>query len=207
MANYESLKLNYKIIIIVTLISFASFLLPHKTVAAPDVPKSRAMYFVINGHFIYLENLNQKIAKNYERNKITDDLKRQLKLAEKVKKYLADRKSPMADYSSTLIRQDNWKKIVALANAESGLCKHYPEQKANCWGVGGSNLWYMGSSLGEGIVSMNHFLNTYPRNSNVKYSQMTFKQMNGLYKQPPGNHWVYNNQVIFEDLEKIEKSL
>jgi hypothetical protein len=88
------------------------------------------------------------------------------------------------------------------------MCKHYPVNKANCWGIGGSNLWYMGSNLGEGILSMNKFLKHLSgNNSKVKYTQMTFKQMNGLYKQPAAQHWVDNNQAVYDDLTAIENSL
>jgi hypothetical protein len=31
--------------------------------------------------------------------------------------------------------------------------------------------------------------------------------MNGLYKQPAKNHWVYNNKVVYEELEKLEHGL
>lgn len=208
-ATYLSLGSKHKLIIALTLVSFATFLLPHKTFAITSAAPGpdKALYFVINGHFIYLDSLNAKLTKSLEQKKMSDDLKRQIKLADEVRQYLQAQNSPLAAYSNTLIHLNNWKKIIALSNAESGLCKHYPEAKANCWGIGGANLWYLGSNLGEGIVTMNHFLNTYPARSSVKYSQMTFKQMNGLYKQPPAQHWVDNNQSIYNDLTQLEKSI
>src|SRR6185436_4638665 len=111
------------------------------------------------------------------------------------------------EYANVLVSVSNWKQIIALANAESTLCRNYPVAKSNCWGVGGAKLWDMGSNLGDGILSMNQFLTMYPRNSNVKYAQMTFKQMNGLYKQPAANHWLYNAQSVYDDLTSLEKNI
>jgi hypothetical protein len=87
------------------------------------------------------------------------------------------------------------------------MCRRYIERLANCWGVGGSDLWDMGENLGEGVVAMNRFLNVAPMRSSIKYSQMNFEQMNGLYKQPPGDHWVYNNLEVYNELTALEKNL
>ena len=125
----------------------------------------------------------------------------------KVQTYLASKKSPLAEHTDILISVPNWKRIVALANAESGMCRFYPKKLANCWGVGGSKLWDMGNDLSDGILEMNDFLINYPKKSKVKYHQMTFKQMNGLYKQPAAPHWLYNVQVIYDDLTAIENSI
>ena len=65
----------------------------------------------------------------------------------------------------------------------------------------------MGNDLGDGIMAMNRFLNAYPKLSQLKYSQMSFEQMNGLYKQPAAKHWIVNNQIVYNDLTVLEKSL
>ena len=155
----------------------------------------------------YIASLNQELADQYYQQKIQQQVLRQQELVKNVSRYLDAAGSPLSDYASTLVTLRNWKKIVALANAESSMCRHYPISKANCWGVGGTNRWDMGNNLGQGIVAMNRFLNSYPLNSTVKYSQMSFDAMNGLYKKPAANHWVENNQAIYNDLAKIEASL
>ncbi|MBX4205088.1 MAG: hypothetical protein KW788_02795 [Candidatus Doudnabacteria bacterium] len=184
-------------------------MLPHQAYAwaFPQSANPQPLVFIVGTRMVYLDTLNLQLSRLYEHNQMQEDLDRQIELNKLLKNYLKEQGSPLAAYTSTLLQLNNWKKIIALSNAESGMCRHYPVTKSNCWGVGGSNLWYMGSNLGEGIISMNHFLNSYPNNSKVKYSQMSFKQMNGLYKQPAAQHWVINNQSIYDDLTAIENSL
>jgi hypothetical protein len=210
-ASWLTIPIRHKFISLLLLVSLISFMAPHETMASqvPEGKVSSATLVFALGHKIsYLDPLNaMQLNRLYERKQMQAELDRQIELNNKVKSYLKSQGSPLAAYTSTLLQLPNWKKIIALSNAESGMCKHYPVAKANCWGIGGANLWYMGSNLGEGIVSMNHFLNTYPANSKVKYTQMTFKQMNGLYKQPAAQHWVDNNQAVYDDLTAIENSL
>jgi len=122
----------------------------------------------------------------------------------KVEEYLRSKQSPMADYTDVLLSQPNWKKIVALSNAESSLCRRYPVNTSNCWGIGGEKLWVLGDNLGEGIVAANNFLATYPVKGK-KYQDMSIEEMNGLYKQPYGAHWSVNIYTVLMDLEKLEK--
>jgi hypothetical protein len=208
-ASYFSLPLKHKFGIIICLVSLVSFMLPHQAFAslANRSQAGSILVFTIGDHIEYLDALTFELSKVFERGKMRQDLNRQLELAKEVKEYLQARNSPLANYASTLIQLNNWKKIIALSNAESSFCKKYPKDKANCWGIGGSNLWYMGSNLGEGIVTMNNFLNAFPNNSKLKYSQMTFQQMNGLYKQPPKQHWIDNNVSVYNDMIHIENNL
>jgi hypothetical protein len=206
-ATYFSLSARQKFLIIPTLISLLFSLLPSKTGAFFAPTTGENLVFVIGSHSLYLEKLNLQLSKLYGRKQMYQEIDKKLLLQQQVREYLARQNSPLADYVPTLLSLNNWKKIIALSNAESGFCRYYPVKKANCWGIGGSNLWYLGSNLKEGIISMNLFLNTYPNRSALKYSQMTFKQMNGLYKQPAASHWVINNQVIYDDLTAIENTL
>lgn len=207
-ASYLNLNLVQKFGILVTLISVIFSILPHVTFAAGLAqPQNGPLVFTIGERVIYLDELNLQLSKLYEGQQMQQDLDKQIQLGQRLGEYLQAQGSPLAPYATTLIHVNNWKKILALSNAESGLCKHYPVHKANCWGVGGSNLWYMGSNLKEGILSMNDFLNTYPKRTSVKYSQMSFDQMNGLYKQPAAQHWVDNNLAVYNDLTIIENSL
>lgn len=207
-ATYESLGYIYKFGISVLLVSMLSIIFPHETFAhEAEKYYSPIIVFEAGDHTQYIDELTESISFQYRHETAVQKLQRQLKLNQELKRYLEEKRSPLAEYSSVLIQQKNWKKIIALSNAESTLCRRYIEATANCWGVGGSDLWDMGENLGEGVVAMNHFLNTSPRLSKIKYSQMNFEQMNGLYKQPPGDHWVYNNLQIYNELTALEKSL
>lgn len=128
------------------------------------------------------------------------------KLEVALKEFLEQKGSPLAQCSDILVKQNNWKKILALANAESGLGKKYPKSLNNLWGVGGANLWKMGNNICEGVVSMNNFLNAYPKKG-VKYSEMSYKKMNGFYKQPAAPHWEKNIYYITDALEDLEQEI
>jgi len=209
-ASFANLALKHKLFLMVFLVSLITTLLPHETYAAFLVTDNYqpVLVFDTNGTDFddYMVQISQDAQDRYYQEQLRQQALRQQNLTQKVRTYLEAQGSPLAPYTSTLITLRNWKKIVALSNAESSMCRHYPTAKANCWGVGGANLWDMGDNLGQGIVSMNHFLNAYPRGT-VKYSQMSFERMNGLYKQPPADHWVNNNKTVYNALVAIENSL
>jgi hypothetical protein len=206
-ATYESFGIFSKIIISIVLISLLSIIVPHDAYAEEEFTVSGSMVFEAGDHLQFLEEMADDASFQLRHETAVAKLQRQLKMNDALKSYLEQKRSPLAPYSATLLQQNNWKKIVALSNAESSLCKKYIEATANCWGVGGSDLWDMGENLGEGVVEMNKFLNNAPSRSPIKYSQMNFYQMNGLYKQPARDHWVYNNLEIYNELVALEKNL
>jgi hypothetical protein len=200
-----------KLIVAVVLVTLTPLVVPHESIAAEvEEEITIPLIFEVGDAVDYVQNFQENLEQQslQARHELAvTKLQKQLKLSAAVKQYLIANRSPLAEYSSILIQQNNWKKIVALSNAESTMCRHYVEATANCWGVGGSDLWDMGANLGEGIVSMNNFLNTAPRLSSIKYSQMNFEQMNGLYKQPARDHWVYNNLAVYNELIALEKAI
>jgi hypothetical protein len=207
-ATYETLSLFYKLIIALLLISLLSIIIPHESYAAEnDMVNFNTLTFEAGDYLAFIDDIQTEAEKKYNHEVAVAKLQRQLKMNTALKNYLVSKNSPLAEFSATLLQQNNWKKILALANAESTMCRRYIESLSNCWGVGGSDLWDMGDNLSEGVVAMNKFLNTAPSKSKVKYSQMNFEQMNGLYKQPPGDHWVYNNLEIYNELIALEKSV
>ncbi|OGE89107.1 MAG: hypothetical protein A3J07_00935 [Candidatus Doudnabacteria bacterium RIFCSPLOWO2_02_FULL_49_13] len=211
-ASFNTLALRHKFSLTLFLLGLLATLVPHVTYAqppllAPELGPALVFESGISDYEDYLSQLNQDLTDEYYQRQAVQQAIRQQKLATAVGAYLASQRSPLAPYASTLVSLRNWKKITALANAESTLCRRYPLDKANCWGVGGSDLWDMGDNLGEGVIAMNRFLNKYPLRSTVKYSQMSFERMNGLYKQPPGDHWVNNNKSVYNDLVAIESSI
>ncbi len=200
-----------KLLVAALLFSLTPMLFPQKSVAAEIEPVIiNPLVFEAGDHTEFMRELKESAEEKSfkERHEqAVAKLQRQLKMNTALKQYLQSKRSPLADYTHVILQQNNWKKILALSNAESTMCRRYIEHLNNCWGVGGSDLWDMGDNLGEGVVAMNHFLNTAPKKSQVKYSQMNFEQMNGLYKQPPGDHWVYNNLQVYNELTALENSV
>jgi hypothetical protein len=208
-ASHETLSPRTKFFIIIALASLVNMVVPHNTEVKAAEPVRKAntgMVFEVGDYEEYLERVKEHALKRRTHEQVVKQLRLEMALAEKLRHYLAAQGSPLADHSHTLIKQNNWKKIIALSNAESSMCRRYPVATANCWGVGGSNLWTMGNNLEESVVSMNRFLNNYPLRSKVKYAQMSFDDMNGLYKQPAAGHWVFNNEVVYNQLTALEQS-
>ncbi|MGE5392350.1 MAG: hypothetical protein ACM3NH_01270 [Candidatus Saccharibacteria bacterium] len=205
-ASFENLSVKNKLILISILISLVTIIIPHETFAVA-AQSSQAMIFPVGDYADYMAQVSIKQKKIAERQQTIQRLKQQITLSDRVRDYLLYQNSPLAYHANTLIQQKNWKKIIALSNAESSLCRRYPEGKANCWGVGGSELWTMGGDLDQAVIKMNSFLNNQPSRSPKKYAQMSFEEMNGLYKQPPADHWVYNNKIIYDELTELEQGL
>lgn len=197
----------YRGIIAALLFSLLPMVFPHQSVSAEEIVLDNPMVFSVGDHFEYIDNLTTQAEYEFREETNANKLRKRIKLTNALKTYLESKSSPLSEYTSTILQMNNWKKIIALSNAESTMCRRYPVEYANCWGVGGADLWDMGENLGQGVIAMNDFLNTSPSRSLVKYSKMTFDQMNGLYKQPAGDHWVHNNKVIYNELIELENSI
>ena len=210
--SFQTLHLKQKFFFMVFVLSLIISLMPHQTYAAyQSTPKKEMPVLVFDltdkSYQNYMDSISQFLSEQVYQSEVQKQVVRQQKLTQKVRSYLQTQKSPLANYADVLVTTKNWKKIVALSNAESSMCRNYPTSKANCWGVGGSDLWDMGNTLSDGIITMNKFLNNYPLKAKTKYAQMSFKQMNGLYKQPAAAHWLYNVQSVFDELSEIEKGI
>ncbi|MBI4363491.1 MAG: hypothetical protein HY545_01430 [Candidatus Doudnabacteria bacterium] len=205
-ASFDKLSSVQKLGLLTILISLITLIVPHGVFAATKKEPS-LLVFQIGDYKEFLTTAERQAQLDYQTKQLEASLRKKLLLSEKIKNYLNQYNSPLASYSSQLLELKNWKKIVALANAESSFCRRYPTSKANCWGVGGANLWDLGDNLSEGIKTMDKFLNNYPKNSPTKYSQMGFERMNGLYKQPAADHWVENTQSVYDYLTMLEKSV
>ncbi len=211
-ASFETLRPKQKFFLSVFLLALFLNLFPHETQAltikAPTARKPILVFDLNDTTYKDLLNAyNETFKLRQEDEAVRKEAFKRGQLTVKLKVYLDAQRSPLAEHADVLVSVKNWKKIVALANAESTLCRKYPIPTANCWGVGGSNLWDFGNSLADGILGMNKFLNNYPLKSKVKYTDMSFKQMNGLYKQPAAAHWLYNAQSIYDEMTILEKSV
>ena len=208
LASYKNLSFRNKFSVIVILVSLAGIVVPQMMhVKAQVQPTNEELTFIVGDYDEFLFTQQLKAEKKLYHEQAVQKLRVQLKLNDRVRDDLLANNSPLANHVPTLLQQNNWKKIVALSNAESSLCRRYPVETNNCWGVGGTDLWTMGENLDEGIIAMNHFLNNYPKRSPVKYAQMSFEDMNGLYKQPARDHWLYNNQHVYYELAALENVL
>lgn len=211
-ATLGNLKPKQKFFLQIFLLALVLNLIPNEThaltIKAPTARKPILVFDTSDKSYQnFIDAFNVSFSSKQKDESLRKEAVKRGQLITKVKVYLDAQRSPLANYADVLVSVKNWKKIVALANAESTMCRNYPTTTANCWGVGGSNLWDFGTSLSDGILGMNKFLNQYPKNSKVKYSEMTFNQMNGLYKQPAATHWLYNAQSVYDDLNTLEKSL
>lgn len=121
----------------------------------------------------------------------------------KLRDYLAEKNSPLAQVAETLSNQPSYKLIIALSYAESSLCKNYPKETVNCWGMGGSDLWDFGETLSDGVRGANSFLENYPRGYEKKYKDWTVAELNGFYKQPATAQWAVNVNLILNELESL----
>ena len=70
--------------------------------------------------------------------------------------YLQKKGSPLAEHAETILQQQNWKLIIAIANGESTLCKH--QMYNNCWGIGGAWNLRRYNSLEDGISDVDQLL-------------------------------------------------
>ncbi len=205
--THRNLSFKNKLSILIFLITLTGIMLPQLMLAHEQEVRQAEMIFVVGDYDEFLSVIEVKAEKKFTHDQVVIKLKNEIKLTERVREYLESENSPLAGHVPTLLQQNNWKKIIALSNAESSMCRKYPTETNNCWGVGGSDLWKMGDNLDQGIISMNRFLNNYPLRSDVKYAQMSFERMNGLYKQPARDHWLYNNQHVYSELTALENVL
>ncbi|MBI4049387.1 MAG: hypothetical protein HY395_01025 [Candidatus Doudnabacteria bacterium] len=206
-ASYDKLSQWHKLIILLLITSFISLAVPHQTLAEEKTDSASGLVFMIGDHETFISELSVEVKQKFAEAQLQKELDQKRQLTLKLEKYLNAYNSPLADVASTLVNLKNWKKVVALAAAESSFCRKYPVGTANCWGVGGSELWNFGTNLHEGVIAMDKFLETHPKRSNVKYSKMSFENMNGLYKQPAAEHWLANNEAVYKDLVAIENNI
>src|SRR6185503_10533192 len=169
-ASFRTMKLKQKFYLVVFLFSLIVNLVPHETYAfqikAPTADKPILVFDMSDKSYQdIMDSWSIIISNNYKHEIVRKEAVKKGELTTKVKDYLQEQASPLADYADVLTSVKNWKQIVALANAESTLCRNYPVSKANCWGVGGSSLWDFGNNLGDGILGMNKFLAQYPLRS------------------------------------------
>lgn len=110
-------------------------------------------------------------------------------------RYLNDWHSPLAQYAETIAAQSQWKLILAISFAESGLGKHCADN--NCSGIGvapGHAKWQTYENKGEWAKALNRLLEK-------RYNNWTLAEMNGVYNQPGSENWLAASTRILNELQ------
>jgi hypothetical protein len=110
--------------------------------------------------------------------------------------YLAKRGSPLADYADHLLKQENWKLVIAISNGESGLCKH--QLAYNCWGITRSRGLERYESFAEGITDANAVIDKY-----VSRGADTPEEMVRRYVAWNNRNWVRAVNQTLNQLEQL----
>ncbi|MBI4054265.1 MAG: hypothetical protein HY397_02965 [Candidatus Doudnabacteria bacterium] len=108
--------------------------------------------------------------------------------------YLAEKQSPLTDYAGLISRMPHWKLLVAIAQAESNLCKK--TQRNNCWGIGpGTPLTY--EDIAQGLYHASYLLS--------KFDQMGMKKPETLVHTYVGYYnpsWIRAVNDVFYELQE-----
>ena len=111
-----------------------------------------------------------------------------------LKKYLASRKSPLAEDDralDTLLRTRNMKMILAISFVESNMCRK--QVYNNCSGIGGSNIRKY-KSFSQWIADFDNLLER-------RYKGLAVEQFIGYYVQPGSQNWVDGVYQVLDDLK------
>ncbi len=111
-----------------------------------------------------------------------------------LQKYLASRKSPLAEDDhalDTLLRTRNMKMILAISFVESNMCRK--QVYYNCSGIGGSNIRKY-SGFSQWIADFDNLLER-------RYKGLAVEQFIGYYVQPGSQNWVDGVYQILGDLK------
>lgn len=107
--------------------------------------------------------------------------------------YLEQKGSPLAPSAAELLKNDNWKLVLAIANGESTLCKR--QLYNNCWGVGGAWNLRRYASFADGFADVDRLLAT----KYIPIGKDTPKKIVRKYVGAESPTWVYAvNQTLAE---------
>lgn len=175
---------------VMSLIGLLPLLYPHSMALAAGAQTSGQSAVVFN---INLQNQNSL---SFEQIKATDPL------VVKVREYLEDHGSPLADITPLIVTQSQWQRALAISFVESNFGQFCVNN--NCSGMGGApgtKSWRKYQTKGDWFIDLNNLLDT------PMYSQKytTFEQMKGIYVYPGSNNWVYGANKVYGELMDITK--
>jgi hypothetical protein len=113
----------------------------------------------------------------------------------RVRKYLDDKKSPLASETQFLLTRRHWKLLIAISAIESQYCKRKID--FNCWGIGGDSAYRHYKSLKEAITDADALIEKWQ----AKGRWLTTKDMNCSYVVPCNQNWVTTVNHVLEELK------
>lgn len=121
-------------------------------------------------------------------------------LCEKLKQYLTDHNSPLAEYSCEIIQQPQWQRALAVSWVESNFGRFCADN--NCSGIGvepGHPSWRKYSTKLEWFKDMCQLM----EKDIYKNKYNTFEKMRGVYVQPGSAAWVFGAKKKYAELMVI----
>jgi hypothetical protein len=200
MKAYSSSPLSAKDRVIASVIALISLLASHSpavgTAYAQTSTSEKALVFQIkpqtniSSSSLSTVTGNQKLA--YEQHVGQIDAR-----VKAVRAYLESKNAPLAQYTEIILAQEDWKKILAISNAESNMGRHC--WKNNCSGImygrGGLRPF---DSIPDWIVELQGLIDR-------RYKNKTLDQMNGVYVVPRSANWYQASNSVYQALTEIEK--
>ena len=183
----------------IALITIVPMLYPELGIAAELQTSGQqpAVVFQINNPSV-LDSQNQKSI-NFQQITNTDPL------VVKVKEYLEDHDSPLADSAAYIVTEENWERALAISFVESNMCRFTPKYYAkgkvqesyNCSGIGGDN-YKRYTSYEDWFADMNDLL------SKPNYTNRPIEKFIGYYVVPGSRNWLNGVKKTEADLNVLE---
>jgi len=123
-------------------------------------------------------------------------------LVMKLKVYLEEHNSPLAEYADQMILQPQWQRALAISWVESNFGIHCANN--NCSGIGvapGHPAWRKYETKLDWFKDMCQLL----EKPIYKEKYTTFEKMKGIYVYPGSNSWVYGAKTKYAELMALTK--
>ena len=154
--------------------------------------QDKALVFEIKSQTNISSSSEDKIKLAYEQHIVQVDAR-----VKAVRAYLESKNAPLAQYTEIILAQDDWKKILAISNAESNMGRHCKWN--NCSGImygkGGLRPF---DSIPDWIVEFQGLIDR-------RYKTKSLDQMNGVYVVPRSANWYKASNSVYQALTEIEK--
>jgi len=129
------------------------------------------------------------------------EAKRQEQLNSKIKEFLINKDSPLAQETDFLLDQRHWKLLIAISAIESQYCKR--QIAYNCWGIGGDSAYRHYSSLREAIIDADALITKWQERGRW----LTIEDMNCHYVVPCNPNWVRVVNSNLDELDSYERDV
>ena len=116
-----------------------------------------------------------------------------------IRRFLADKESPLASETDFFLQQKHWKLLIAISAIESQYCRR--KLGNNCWGIGGEKNYRYYDSIRDSIFDANNFIQSWQD----KERWLTVEDMNCSYNVPCSDNWVSVVNMVIVELEIYER--